>query len=59
MALFPAVLKVDIIEANSKVMTFKVAETGLEYMYVWHKATGDFQSGITRDFGQPVLSYLT
>lgn len=56
----PRCTKVDIIEANSKVMTFKVAETGLEYIYVWHKATGDFQSGIVRDFGTscPKLSNL-
>ncbi|GLT14646.1 hypothetical protein [Vibrio algivorus] len=47
----PRCTKVDIIEVNSKVMTFKVQETGLEYMYVWHKATGDFKSGILRDFG--------
>ncbi|MFH0256643.1 hypothetical protein ACGRL8_06240 [Vibrio rumoiensis] len=56
----PRCTKVDIIETNSNVMTFKVAETGLEYMYVWHKATGDFQSGIVRDFGTtcPTLSNL-
>ncbi len=56
----PRCTKVDIVEANKKVMTFKVADTGLQYQYVWHKATGDFQSGIVRDFGTscPKLSGL-